>query len=110
MIIEFGMIKSTFVPIFTKIRRGTDFLAQLYHVVCLVCMYRILILNRLCIVYRILALEIAIKSQLKGRSCPFEFIVALSSIILYFGPKLGRDFKIYILSDDPVTGILRADL
>ena len=30
MIIDFGMIKSTFVPIFTKIRRGTDFLARLY--------------------------------------------------------------------------------
>ena len=30
MPIEFGMIKSTFVPIFTKIRRGKDFLARLY--------------------------------------------------------------------------------
>ena len=30
MIIEFGMLKSTFVPIFTKIIRGTDFLARLY--------------------------------------------------------------------------------
>ena len=59
-------------------------------------MYRLLILDRVyrIHVYRILALEIAIRAQIKGRSCPLEFIVGPSRNNLVFWPKLGRDYKI----------------
>ena len=45
VIIEFWMIKSTFLPIFTNIRRETDFLARLYICIYIYTVYIILPIN-----------------------------------------------------------------